>query len=133
MADIFYKIASGINKGVATLGTGSKGVLEKARIKTVIANLETERKELAELLGMKIYEKCAKYVNQLEDRAIAGFVTEIDKRLSGIAEQEAEIRRIDAEFSQVTGQNVIGEGKNCACGNVNIDIAKFCARCGNAL
>ena len=135
MADIFDKIASGINKGVATVGAGSKAMVEKAKIKTVISNLEAERKQLAELLGMKVYEKFAESGENPGDESIANFVTEIKKRLAGIAEQQAELKRIEMEMSQVTGQNVGAGGgsKVCACGNANGAGAKFCAKCGNAL
>ena len=135
MADFLDKIASGINKGVATVGASSKAMVEKARIKTVIGNLEAERKQLAELLGMKVYEKCVKSEELVADESIANFIEEIQKRLDGIAEQQAALKRIDDEMSQVVGQKsgTQGEGISCACGHTNGSGAKFCAKCGSPL
>ena len=44
MAGILDKVVGTVNKGVATVGAGSKAIVEKARIKNVINNLEGERK-----------------------------------------------------------------------------------------
>jgi len=130
MAGIFDKVVDGLNKGVATVGANSKAMVEKARIKTVISNLESERKQLAELLGMKMYEKCASSRETVADIDMANFITEIGKRLDGIAEQQALIKKIDEEVRQVTssGTNVV-----CSCGHVNSQDDKFCAKCGSPL
>jgi len=135
MADIFGKITSGINKGVATVGTGSKAMIEKARIKTIIKNLETEKANLAELLGMNVYEKYSQGEEKLEDKSIENFILEIGKRLESIAEQQAELRRIDDEMNQVTGNkgNTSNTEKTCVCGNSMPSGAKFCTKCGNSL
>ena len=55
MADFFDRVKDGLNKGVATVSTGSKTVLEKTKINTIIKKLEDEKKQLSEILGNKIY------------------------------------------------------------------------------
>ena len=135
MADIFDKIASGINKGVATVGAGSKAMVEKAKIKTVISNLEAERKELAELLGMKVYEAYTESDKIVADESIANFVAEISKRFVGIAEQQKALKRLEDEVSLITGTKSAsaGVGLSCSCGQALASDAKFCVKCGNPL
>ena len=135
MAGIFDKVVDGINKSVATVGANSKAMMEKAQIKTIIKNLESERKQLAELLGMKVYERYITDTESIEDKSIANFVKEITNRLKEIAVQEAELRRIDEEVNLVTGARMISEGSgvSCTCGHVLSQEAKFCTKCGNAL
>jgi hypothetical protein len=43
MADIFDKLKSGLNKGVASVSTGSKTLIEKAKINSRIKTLEDEK------------------------------------------------------------------------------------------
>ena len=133
---IFDKVVGSVNKGVATVGANSKAMVEKARVKTVINNLETERKQLAELLGMKVYEGYLESGRVTMDEGMTNFITEITNRLEGIAEQQAELKRIEEEVSQVTGgKSSAGDdtGIPCTCGNMVPAGAKFCAKCGNPM
>ena len=132
---IFDKVVGGVNKGVATVGANSKAMMEKARIKTVITNLESEKKQLAELLGMKVYEKFVESGESVGDDGVANFIAEISKRLEQIEFQKSEIKRIDDEVAMVTGANSRGAsaGATCACGHVCTAGAKFCAKCGSPL
>jgi len=132
MAGIFDKVVDGLNKGVATVGANSKAMMEKAQVKTAIKNLEVERKELAELLGMRVYETYIETNEVTVDKSVENFIAEIGKRLDGIELQQAEMKRIEDELNLITGSKSAGE-PSCACGHaVNAD-AKFCAKCGNAL
>jgi len=135
MAGIFEKVVGSVNKGVATVGTSSKAMIEKAQIKTMISNLESERKELAELLGMKICEKHIQTGEISIDKEIENFVVEIGKRVNGIAEKQAEIKRIDDSVNQIIGSkgNATDTEKTCTCGNIAPPDAKFCAKCGNSV
>jgi len=133
MADIFGKIVGGLNKGVATVGANSKAMVEKAQIKTVISNLETECKQLCELLGMKVYEQYSQSDKEIEDEDMANFVAEIGKRLAGIEEQQTELKRIEDELRMVKGGGAYSAEKACACGYVCAQGSKFCAKCGSAL
>jgi len=135
MAGVFDKITSRINKSVATVGANSKAMVEKSQIKTIIKNLENERKQLAELLGMKIYDTYKESEEMPEDESTANFIMEIKKRLNMIAEQETALKQVDEKVSLVTGAKVVtGETKaNCTCGQPIKQGAKFCAKCGSAL
>ena len=135
MAGIFNKVAERVNKGVATVGANSKAMVEKARIKTVISNLETERKQLAELLGMKIYEEYLKREELVFDEGMKNFIAEIKKRLEMISQQKEKLQRIEEEVKLVAGVKISTmETENfCACGYAITLGAKFCAKCGSSL
>lgn len=133
MAGILDKVVSNVNKGVATVGANSKAMMERARVKTIISNLDTERRQLAELLGMKVYENHVESGESPEDACLANFIVEIGKRMEGIAEQQAELKRIDEAVSAVTGAKANPEGAEmrCTCGQEVYQGDKFCGTCGN--
>jgi hypothetical protein len=124
-----------LNKGVAVVGTGSKSMVEKTKVKTVINNMEAERKQLAELLGMKMYEMYTQNESSVTDKDMISFITEIEKRINVIGEQREELKRIDEEMSKLTGHKVDVDGaeKTCTCGQAMSENAKFCAKCGTQI
>lgn len=131
--DFFGKIKSGFDKGVAMASTGSKNVLEKSKINTRIKNLENEVKDLAEIMGNKVYNYCLNTPEGDIPRAeFATFCAEISARNEQIRECKAQIAALDAEMDQVKGVSSTVP-VTCACGQVNSPGAKFCARCGNQL
>ena len=132
MADILNRVVSGLSQGVATVGANSKAMVEKAKANTAISNLESERKQVAELLGMKVYEKFQDSPETLGDQGIANFISEIKNRMRGIEEQKAEIARIDEELGKATNNPVATGGISCECGFVVAEGAKFCPKCGAA-
>lgn len=134
MADIFDKMVAGINKGVATVGVGSKAMVEKAKVNSIINNLEKEKKQLAELLGIKVYDLRAQDAD-ITAEDVEGFVSEIGKRNQLIEEQKQQLRRIELETSMVTGaqQQYAAGPSACKCGHANVQGAKFCAGCGSPL
>lgn len=131
MADIFDKMAAGINKGIAAVGANSKAMVEKAKINTIIKNLENEKKQLAELLGMKVYTAFAEG-NEASKDEVESFCNEITRRTELIAAQHEELRRIELEASMVTGSGKANTAA-CRCGNVNTEGSKFCSKCGSPL
>lgn len=140
MADFFDKMLDGINKGVATVSTGSKAMLEKSRITTIIKNLESEKKQLAEVLGNKVYNFCQNNAEGDIPRAdVINFCNEINARNEQIAEQQKKIEAIDAEVNQVKGASAAFNPNTgaamvpCSCGHMNSAGAKFCAKCGTKL
>jgi len=130
MADILNKMVSGLSQGVATVGANSKAMVAKANVKTAISNLEAERKQIAELLGMKVYDKFSSNADALGDAGIANFINEIGNRTHAINENLAELKRIDDELGKATGGPAGGVA--CVCGFVVADGAKFCPKCGAA-
>lgn len=131
MADIFSKVVGGLNKGVAMVGANSKAMVEKARINTAIENMEDEKKQLAEILGMKVYEMYTSN-GKINTADIERLISEINNRLKLIAEQQKQLRHVEAELSIV-----MGSGKayslTCECGADNPSGSRFCANCGSSL
>jgi hypothetical protein len=135
MAGIFDKVVDGLNKGVATVGANSKAIMERTQVKTIMKNLETERKELADLLGMKIYQNYMENNEIVIDEIIEKYIEEITTRIEGIAAQQIELERIDGEVALVTGGNLSIEQNRlpCACEYVNIQGSNYCEKCGSKL
>ncbi|MDO4562994.1 MAG: zinc ribbon domain-containing protein [Clostridia bacterium] len=131
MADIFDKFVDGLNKGVATVGANSKAMIEKAKVNNTIKALEDEKKQLAELLGMRIYDMYIAGQEIVRDE-IANFATEITNRIELVAVQHEMLKKIEAEANMASGI-VRGAGGLCKCGFTNPDGARFCAKCGTPL
>lgn len=133
MADFFDKMKDGFNKGVATVSTGSKTMIEKTKINTIIKGLEDEKKQLAEILGNKIYNFCLENAeSDIPRDEVVSICNEISSRNEQIEVQKKKIEELDAEMSQVIGNG--GNVSNiCQCGHENSAGAKFCAKCGNKL
>lgn len=135
MAGIFDKVTNGLNKGVATVSVNSKAMIEKTQVKAAIKNLETERKQLAELLGMKVYESYQETNALVLEESMLNFFGEIQKRLQGIAEQEAILQRIEDEVNLITGAKTATQKADsaCTCGHISGPGLKFCVKCGSPL
>ena len=139
MSDFFNKItagvAGGINKGVATAAANSKAMVDKARINTVINNLEAEIKQLTQLLGEKAYELILANEELAADESILSYIARIQKCKQLIVDKQEKLLRVDEELRMVTGSSrqALEDEKICACGNVNPSSAKFCSVCGQPL
>lgn len=131
MADIFDKMKMGLNKGVATISTGSKTVVEKTKINSIINNLEADKKHLCETMGLKIFEFCKE--NPESDypcTEMSAFCDEIKLHNEQIELQKRKLAELDAEMSRVLGTSSSAEQVVCSCGYSNIVGSKFCAKCG---
>jgi len=135
MAKVFDKFVDGLNKGVATISANSKAMAEKSQVKVAIKNLEAEHKELSKLLGMKIYEMYTETGAIVADECVINFVSEISKRLTGIAEKQKVLKQIEEEVSLITGAKSVSAqtGALCSCGQPAPAGSKFCAKCGSVL
>lgn len=131
MADIFDKMKMGLNKGVATISTGSKTVVEKTKINSIINNLEADKKRLFETMGQKLFEFCeANPESDYPNTEMVAFYSEIKLRNEQIELQKRKFAELDAEMSRVLGTpNSVGQVV-CNCGYSNIAGSKFCAKCG---
>lgn len=134
MADFFDKVMSGFNKGVATVSTGSKTMIEKTKINSIIKGLEDEKKQLAEIIGNKVVAFCAANAEGDIPRAdVISIYNEIVSRDEQIAAQQQRIAELDAEMDQVRNAGAPVSTGACQCGYANAPGAKFCARCGSKL
>lgn len=134
MADIFDRMLDGINKGVNSVATGSKTMIEKAKINSAINNLENEKRQLAEVLGVNAYNlyKEGKLQN-LEE--LGSFCEQIDQKIEAIVAQRQELAKFEQPAPvQTYAANPSGGTIFCSqCGAQNDAAAKFCAKCGNNL
>lgn len=135
MADFFEKMKDGFNKGVATVSTGSKMMLEKTKINAVIKNLEDERKQLAEILGNNIHTFCSEHAEgDIPREEVISICNEITARNQQIEVQKKKIEELESEMNQVMGNFAASDAVNvCRCGHENAAGAKFCAKCGSKL
>ena len=134
MADFFDKMKDGFNKGVATVSTGSKTMIEKTKINSCIKTLEDEKKQLAEIMGNKIYNFCNENPEgDIPRDEVTSICNEISARNEQIELQKKKLADLDAEMNQVMGTSINNLGSTCACGHTNAPGAKFCAKCGNKL
>lgn len=135
MTDFFDKMKDGFNKSVATVSTGSKTMIEKTKINTVIKGLEDEKKQLAEILGNKIHKFCLENAEgDIPRDEVISICNEITARNEQIEVQKKKIEELDAEMNQVMGNSSNGNMTNiCQCGHANAAGAKFCAKCGSKL
>lgn len=135
MADFFDKVKDGFNKSVATVSTGSKTMIEKTKIHTVIKGLEDEKKQLAEILGNKIHKFCLDNAEgDIPREEVISICNEISARNEQIEVQKKKIEELDAEMNQVMGSSQNSNMTNvCQCGHANATGAKFCAKCGTKL
>lgn len=132
MADFFDKLKDGVNKSVATVSTGSKTIIEKSKINSVIKTLADEKKQLLEILGNKVYLYVKENGTDVPLSEIESICSQISSRIEQINEQNQKLEELDDEMNKITGTTNITAGM-CSCGNVNKPGAKFCVSCGKKL
>lgn len=134
MADFIDKMKVGFNKGVATISTGSKTMVEKTKINSVINNLEADKKRLCESIGFTLLEFCKQ--NPETDFPYGEMVSFCDKMAQYNQEidvQKIKLAELDAEMNRVLGATNSAEQVFCGCGYANVVGSRFCAKCGSKL
>ncbi len=132
MADFFDKLKEGVNKGVATVSTGSKNMIEKSKINSVIKTLTDEKKQLSEILGTKVYNYIQANEGDIPRSEVESVCHEISNRIKQINEQKLKLEQLDDEMDKIVGTTNISNGL-CSCGHQNKPDAKFCTACGKKL
>lgn len=128
---ILSKLVDGLNKGVTTVGANSRALVEKTTINNIIKKLENEKKQLAEILGMKVYELQIAGSEILKDD-IETYVNEITKRFQLIALQQEQLKLVD-EVTNVVMSGNMARLPICKCGHINEQGSRFCLKCGSML
>ena len=128
---ILGKLVDGLSKGVATVGANSRAMVEKTALNNIIKNLENEKKQFAEILGMKVYE-LHMAGSEISKSDIENFASEISKRSQLIALQHEQLKQIDAVTNAAMSGNKT-HSPICRCGHINEQGSKFCLKCGSAL
>lgn len=134
MAYFFEKVKDGFNKGVATVSTGSKNMIEKTKLNSIIKSLEDEKKQLAEIIGNKVFAFCeANAEGDIPRAEVSDICSQISIRDEQIAEHKKKIEELENEMNQVMGTGSANVSLTCTCGHENKPDAKFCVKCGNKL
>lgn len=134
MADFIDKMKMGLNKGVATISTGSKTMVEKTKVNSIVNNLESEKRRIYEAMGYRVWE-FSKTNPETDFPAIdmVSFCNEIEQRNTQIEEQKKKLAELESEMNKVLGTQPSSGQVICDCGYANIAGSKFCAKCGNKL
>ena len=131
---IIDKVIVGINKGITTVGANSKAMVEKAKVKTTIENLESERVKLVQLLGQRVFDRY-RAGNEIKKEDFEDFCREIGIRVDELAKQHQALLMIEDDVNRAIDASVQSSlgADSCICGQVNRQGAKFCAGCGSQL
>ncbi len=126
MAEILDKIKENIGKGLTTVTTASKELIETSRLKGEIAAARRRRRELLEELGSIVFVMMSRDSLELERvgekcRAVAG----VDER---IRELEESVRTLHLKSEEALGKRAAGA--RCSCGADIPGGSKFCGKCG---
>lgn len=132
MADIFDKMFDSINKGVNSVATSSKTMIEKAKINSAIGTLESEKRAIISRLGAQAYNLYKEdKLQNIEE--LGGFCRQIDQKSDDILAKQEEIKRLDEAAANASAAGNT-EGVFCPnCGSRNNIASKFCSRCGSKL
>lgn len=154
MASFFDKMVEGINEGVNTVKEGSKTFAEKAKINSQIKDIERERNNIIQNIGLVVYnlqsngeiniEQCSEQcdlIASLDQR-----VAELRKTLQDLEAPKAPpvppVYNTPPAYDAPPVYNapqpevnttVVNNGITCQCGMVNKEGARFCSRCGTQL
>ncbi len=126
MAEILDKIRENIGKGLTTVTTASKELIETSRLKGEIAAAHRQRRELLEELGSIVFVMMSRDSLELERvREKCRAVGVLDER---IREFEEAVRALRLKSEQAPGKRVAPA--RCSCGAEIPEGSKFCGKCG---
>ncbi len=126
MAEILDKIRENIGKGLTTVTTASKELIETTRVKGEIAAARRRRRELLEELGSIVFVMASRDAFEMDRvrekcRAIAG----LDERIRDLEES---VRNVRPKPEEAVGTRTAAAP--CSCGADIPEGSKFCGKCG---
>jgi len=129
MADFFDKVMGSINKGVDAVSSKGKELIETAKLRAKIRDVESTIQNRFNALGKKVFEMINKEILSEENlKADCGEITALYKK---ITELEEAIKQVELEALKMRrGVDAIMCKK---CGAPNKAGDKFCSACGSAL
>ena len=133
MSDFLGKVFDSVGKGIATVSTGSKNMVEKNKYSSIIKGLEEEKRQLTEIAGKKVVAYCYSHAEgDIPRSEIESIYAEIVARDEQISVNKMKLAELETEMNQVASSGTIANVV-CQCGHENGPGAKFCAKCGNRL
>lgn len=126
MAEFLDKIKENIGKGLTTVTTASKELIETSRLKGEIAAARRRRRELLEELGSVVFVMVSRDAFEMERarekcRAVAG----LDERIRDLEES---VRNVRLRAEEALGKRVAAAP--CSCGADVPEGSRFCGKCG---
>jgi len=129
MADFFDKVMGSINKGVNAVSSKGKELLEIAKLRAQIRDVESTIQNRFAALGKKVFEMINKEI--LTEETLKADCGEIAALYKKITDLEEAIKQVELEALKMRrGADAIACTK---CGAPNKTGDKFCSSCGAAL
>ncbi len=129
MGDFFEKITGSIDKGIKTVTSKSKELIETTKLKGEIKEVEASVQTRFQGLGKKVFEMLNRgALNEDELRVDCKEITSLFKK---ITELENLIKQVELEAAKMRHGSDIIICQNCK--GRNKSDAKFCMNCGSPL
>lgn len=120
--DLLDKVKDGITKGIDTIGTKSKELVEGAQDRLQLSSLRDKRQKAVESLGEMAFELFQKGAfSDPEAKELCESIAELDGQ---IAVKQAELKH--EPQAAAAGQALV----KCDCGAQNAAGVNFCSSCG---
>lgn len=105
-----------------------QSVVSRSALEKNIKNLETEKEQLALIMGNKVYGYCVENPgSSVPFSVIQSIFNEMNLRDQHIKIQHEKMAQLENEFRRSQG------GVQCDCGYVNVVGVRFCEKCGNSI
>jgi ribosomal protein L40E len=129
MGDFFEKITGSIDKGIKTVSSKSKELIETTKLKGEIKDVQDTIQGKFQTLGKKVFEMLNRgAMNEDEIRADYNEIAMLFKKNT---ELEEAIKKVEFEsLKRMHGADTIRCNK---CGAFNGSDSKFCISCGSAV
>jgi hypothetical protein len=123
--DFFDKMKDGISKGIDTISTKGKELMDDTQLQLQISSLRDKRRKALEDLGALAYALFQK--GALADdgaKAVCATVADLDAQIAG---KLAELKHEPASAVVAAAPTAL---VRCECGAENAPGVKFCSSCG---
>lgn len=124
--DFFDKMKDGISKGIDTIGTKGKELMEETQAQLQIRSLRDQRRDALEKLGLLAYALFK--TGALADEGAKAVCETIGSLDQQIAAKQAELRH-ESGTAAAAGSAPV----KCECGAENTAGVKFCPACGKKI
>ena len=122
-----------VNKGIATLNVKTSKLMESSKLKTAIANKESEITALKATIGETVFLNRGTFNMDMVARQIA----DIEERMAAIKDYQDQIAQLGIEEKNILGGGAPLDNAPklfCSnCGAPNQSGNKFCEKCGTPL
>ncbi len=141
MAGFFDRMVEGINEGVNTVKENSKVFAEKTKLNSQIRDIEREKNNVIQNIGLLVYElQSSGEINIEQCSEKCDLIASLDQRISELRKtlQDLEAPKVPPVNTGYTPQpetntTAVNNGVLCQCGMVNKEGARFCSKCGTQL